>query len=167
MKLKKEKHKYTKLALYAIPIVLLLLTVCYFININNNDNNNVVDSINYKEPSKAQIENGASIKKDSNESSPDTSTEITITALNQTQLNLQIRVQINKVENEGQCTLSIYESGNILLQKKSDIQSLASITTCKGFDVALSDIPKGNLTITMEYSNALYKTSISKDVVIK
>lgn len=91
---------------------------------------------------------------------------LTITALNQTDSTLQLRVLIPSLT-QGICRLRL-ESGTKNIDLSVDTQALASTSTCKGFDIPLSQLSKGTWRAQVEYVvSEQVKGSIAQEVVIK
>lgn len=110
---------------------------------------------------------GSSSTSNSNSANNTINVPIEITSANQTNSNLEIRTQINKVTSSGKCTLNMSEvSGSGVINQSSAVQSLASISTCEGFNVPLSSLSSGYWNITINYTSANYAGSVTKQVNI-
>ncbi|NCO10857.1 hypothetical protein GW930_03055 [Candidatus Saccharibacteria bacterium] len=109
-------------------------------------------------PTDEQISDGAEIKRDSlteseQDETPQTTT-VQITAASQSAPGetVSIRAFIQKTTNQGTCTLTM-SNGNKQVLKTAQIQALPSGSTCKGFDVAFSELSSGTWNATIEYRN--------------
>lgn len=92
---------------------------------------------------------------------------ISITVANQNGDLLQVRTLIETVTTTGQCTLTATRSGSAPVTKTADIQPMASTSTCKGFDVPISELSTGTWTLTVVYKNQSITGSATKTVTIK
>lgn len=90
-----------------------------------------------------------------------------ITAANQTDTALQVRTFIQTVTNTGTCSLSMKNSQGATYTATADVQALSSTTTCKGFDIPLSQLSPGPWTIIIDFSNDSLTASTSKEVTVK
>jgi hypothetical protein len=90
-----------------------------------------------------------------------------ITAANQTDTTLQVRTFIQTVTNNGSCNLSMTNTQGATYTAAAGVQALSSTTTCKGFDIPLSQLAPGVWTITIDFSNDSLIATISKEVTIK
>jgi hypothetical protein len=79
------------------------------------------------------------------------SLSVDITASNKTSSLIQIRVQINSIVNSGTCDITL-TNGASSVHHSAAISPLASTSTCKGFDIPLSELSPGkwNYTITVK-----------------
>lgn len=89
-----------------------------------------------------------------------------ITAANQTNETLQIRTLIEDLGNEGSCTLSLTK-GSVSISRTSEIQPLSSLSTCKGFDLPLSELAPGEWSLAIDILISSRKTSIIKNITIQ
>ena len=175
----------------AILIALLtvsVLTCVYVFNGNllgwNNHNTPSHDktSANLDKPTDEQVKAGNDIKKQSVDKaggsthtppapisqpgSAKQSVEIIITAANQNSGTLQVRAQISRVVSTGQCTLIMSRAGQNVI-KTADVQSLASTSTCKGFDIPISQLSPGSWQLTLTYENDALTGSASEVTTIQ
>ncbi|MCX6728195.1 MAG: hypothetical protein NTV39_00275 [Candidatus Saccharibacteria bacterium] len=186
-----QKKKFPKkiIVIVAIAIVLVLiagaLTYVYAFNgsilgwnkAQNTSNNS--GNINYGPATTEQQQAGAKTKSGSNSDTPPTPTtvpgsnkknvQVAITSANPNSPNgpLQIRAQISAVDDTGVCTLTLTSSGKTTVTKTANTQPLASISTCKGFDVPLSELSVGTWSAQIQYSSSTLSGSTSQDIVIK
>jgi cytoskeletal protein RodZ len=127
-------------------------------------------SINYKAPTAEQKTAGSTTKQQSlsnqtkgtsgtdqppapmTQPSGQSSVQMTITAANQTASVLQVRTQIDIVADSGTCTLTLTKAGSATITQTAGIQSFASISTCKGFDIPLSQLSSGIWNIALHFS---------------
>lgn len=123
-----------------------------------------------------QINNGNDTKTGSSSDTPPVPTvikgsdkktvQLTISAANQNNQSLQIRVMIGAIESSGQCNL-LLTNGTATVKKTAGAQSQATTSTCMGFDIPLSELSGGTWSITVDYSSDKLIGTVSQDVVIK
>lgn len=84
-------------------------------------------------------------------------TSMQITALNQTDDTLQIRTLIQAIWSTGSCELTL-SNGASVVERRVDVQALPSSSTCKGFDIPLTELSGGewsvNITATRDSDTA-------------
>jgi len=148
----------------------------------NNHNTSDKPSTNLDKPTDEQIKSGNDIK-NNNATKPNGTTdtppvpaeqpgsskksvEVIITAANQNNDLLQIRAQISTVTNTGQCTLNLTKSGNTIT-KTTGAQALANTSTCKGFDIPVSELSPGSWRATLTYENDTLMGTASKTIPIQ
>ena len=90
---------------------------------------------------------------------------LTITALDQTSTELEVRAEFNKITSQGTCTLSL-TSGSQTVTRTANVQPLASVSTCQGFNVPLSNLSPGVWTATVSFSDSTSTASASKQITI-
>lgn len=93
---------------------------------------------------------------------------IAITASAQNGSTLQIRTLISTISTNGICTLTLEKSGRPTVTKTVQVQALAATSTCKGFDVPVSELANGKWKATISFSdNDLTGSVVSEvDIVI-
>lgn len=95
-----------------------------------------------------------------------TNKDIQITAAYVNNDVLQVRTLIPKVTAEGNCTIQVASSGQVVYSSSAGVQALSSSSTCKGFDVPLSSLGPGTWTITVTYTAAASTSTATKEVII-
>lgn len=190
MKTQSKKISKKPLLITAVVVILLAVSALTYVyafngNIlgwNNNKPSKEMPSTNLDAPTKEQIKAGNDIKK-GNSDKPDGSTgtptapvsqpgsnkqsiEVIITAANQNSGILQVRTQISRVVNTGQCTLNLTKSGKTVT-KTADIQALASTSTCKGFDIPVSELSAGSWNATLTYEDDTLFGTTSRVIAIQ
>lgn len=95
------------------------------------------------------------------------SVKMSITAINQTDQYLQIRSLINAVDDTGVCTLTISSASTDLIKETAETQQQAKISTCKGFDIPLSKLSKGSLSVSIEYASNQFISSVKKNFIVE
>ena len=90
-----------------------------------------------------------------------------ITATNQTDTTLQMRTLIQTVTNSGTCSLSMKSTQGATYTATAGVQAQSSTTTCKGFDIPLTQLTSGTWTISINFSNESLTASTSGEVTIK
>lgn len=140
---------------------------------NTTDNGGV----NYASPSDDEKRAGEMIKSesqskessDSTQSAPDGQVipiALTITAANQNGSLLQLRTLIDTVTSSGSCTLKMTK-GSTSVTKSVGVQALASASTCKGFDIPVSELSAGSWTASVHFENSTVKGDAAQTVLIK
>jgi hypothetical protein len=143
---------------------------------------NSPSTINYGPATSDQQKNGSTIKSNGTSgtsgsdqpSAPTTvpgssqkSVSVTITAANQNGQTLQVRVLIGVVENTGTCTLTLTQVGQTTVTKTAAAQPLASTSTCKGFDVPISELSTGIWHVNVTYNSTAFTGAATRDVTIQ
>lgn len=141
----------------------------------------------YDAPTKEQVDAGTAVKDASNQNSnsgenpndvgsdhPDkpvtnhgdskATASLTITAVNQNDGLLQIRTLIGALTNEGTCTLTLTRSGKTIITRSADVQATTNSTTCKGFDIPVSELSSGEWQATVTFENPTLKATATQSV---
>lgn len=95
------------------------------------------------------------------------SVQMSITAINQTDSLLQTRTLISAVDSNGTCKIIISNNSNITIEETAEVQSQASVSTCKGFDIPISKLSKGLWNIKIDYASDNYTSSTTKEYTIE
>lgn len=136
---------------------------------SNESKTDGVSKINYDKPTKDQKNAGSQVKQQSlsegkpTESSENESSTITeqpgkdkvtiaITTAQKNGNNLQIRAQIYATINNGTCTLMMTNEAKTLT-KTASIQALPNSSTCKGFDIPISELSTGSWQLKLHFEN--------------
>lgn len=90
-----------------------------------------------------------------------------ITSANQDTSRLRVRTLIQTVTSDGTCTLTMQGPGGKTYSATAGVQALPSTSTCKGFDVPLSQLASGSWTIKLTFSNTNLTASASKAITIQ
>jgi len=170
MKITQKKNK--KLYIIIGAIVVLLAGLSYYVfALNGNlfgwqfrkDENS---SVNMDPPTNEQVKAGQDAKEETVEEdqgkpgtgsdtpTPDPSGALTVgfSAVNQNDGKLQIRVMIEDVLSSGQCNLALTD-GNKNVTKSAAVYASASVSTCQGFDVPVSELSNGTWNITVNITS--------------
>ena len=91
---------------------------------------------------------------------------LTITAVNQNPPSLQIRSEIGAVTSEGTCTLTLTK-GTKTITKTAEIQALPRISTCKGFDIPLSELSSGQWNVALHFENNTLTADTTKQITVQ
>ena len=118
---------------------------------NQTDAHDYTRKTDLNSPSDDQKAAGDEAKKQTTENTDitkpaDGTLSIIITAANQTDTTLQLRTLIDSVISSGTCILEMTK-GQTKVTRSTDIQALASNSTCKGFDLPLSELSQGNWNV--------------------
>lgn len=169
----KQKSKKTLLvALAMILIISILLLVTYLTNRGaQNDNPTVIQDSKSKDfntpATNDEIDDGKITKENSINPPPNNSSGAALTvSANKVESYIQIHTQIDEITASGSCTLTL-SSGSTIIEKGSvEIQPLPEYSTCKGWDIAISDLPTGTWTVKVIYSAGLKTTTTTTEVTI-
>lgn len=95
--------------------------------------------------------------------------EIIITAVNQTSVSLQIRLLISTLDSNGVCTLALQNKiiPSSVITLTSGAQAMSNTSTCKGFDIPINEITKGDWQATINYETTTLKGSATKLITIE
>lgn len=94
------------------------------------------------------------------------SVSLIITAANQNPPSFQIRSEIGAVTSEGTCTLTLTK-GSKTVTKTAEVQALPRISTCKGFDIPLSELSSGQWNVTLHFENSTLIADTSKQITVQ
>lgn len=134
----------------AIAYLLLMSTGASKSDVNLNPPTS--DQIDAGNATKEQTVNGDVVKPGvGNQPSTEArqSIPITITATNQNGDMLQVRTLISSIADSGSCTLTITQ-GSKIITKQAGLQAQANSSTCKGFDVPISELSKGTYSLRID-----------------
>jgi len=124
-------------------------------------NNSPTNQNNTTEPSK--IDNP---KSDASKPVVNQQATITITALNQNNSILQIRTLISILSDTGTCKLTLTKESTIVT-RSSGTQATANSSTCKGFDIPISELSAGQWGIKIDFSSQSVSASVSTNKTIE
>ena len=183
---KSNKKAFAIIATAAI-LLLAMTATAYYLKVGP-FNNPLSDSINLEPATKDQKSTGDNIKestleqtnagKENTGSDPSPAPQpvegsdkksvgMEISAANQTDTTLQVRTFIQAVTTTGACNLAMKSTHGATYTATADVQPLSSTTTCKGFDVPLTQLTPGAWTISIDFSNNTLTASTSKEITIK
>lgn len=104
---------------------------------------------------------------DQNTPTPPSTITGSITSKNKTSTTLQIRVLIDQILSGGTCKLTLTnKSTGTTVVKSADILASPSSSTCKGFDIALSELKSGTYDITIAITSESQTGTITGNVGI-
>ena len=170
MKITQKKNK--KLIIAIAIIAILLAGLSYYVFALNGSlfgwqfHKEEASSINMDPPTDEQVKTGQDAKAQTIEedqgkpgvgndtSTPNPSDTITIgfSAINQNDGKLQIRTMIQEVLSTGQCNLTLTD-GDKTVSKSATVYPNASISTCQGFDVPVSELSSSTWSITINVTS--------------
>lgn len=90
---------------------------------------------------------------------------LVISAVNQNDGVLQIRTLIGALTEEGSCTLTLTKDSKTLTQTVG-VQPTSSSTTCKGFDVPVSQLSPGEWQAVITFENSTLKARATQVVKV-
>lgn len=91
---------------------------------------------------------------------------VSFTAANQAGNTLQVRLKIDQIISQGTCTLTLKKDGKTVT-KTASVYASASLSTCKGFDVPLSELSAGTWQLSATVSSNSLKGSATSQTEIK
>jgi hypothetical protein len=174
----------TVLAFFAAYIFILKGTFFGWSPINNS----AVTSVDYNSPTDEQTKSGNDIK-DTNSTASNAGSNpnnvgsdrpvapiikpgeskgtvtVTISAANQNDGVLQIRTLISAIASNGTCTLTLTKE-NATITRTTDVQSLPSSSTCKGFDIPESELTPGVWTAKLLFENETIKGEATRSITV-
>jgi len=191
MKINKVSHYSKKKLLLIVGLILIALGVGAIVFKDNLHKsvapNKGVNSVDYSNTTSDQKKSGDQIKLNSQDTSNKSNStksdqpiaptpipgsnksdvQISITAANQTNSTFQVRALIGAVVSNGTCTLTFQRLNSTTITKTSDVQPLANTSTCKGFDIPLSELTTGVWHMTISYIDASLTGTAEEDITIK
>lgn len=181
MKINKDHRFFTpkKLLITLVIIVLGLgsyVAYAMFSASRQSSTREFHDSINYEPPTDEQKEAGDKRKEEmiskeddaTNPSGDDQSRDILVSysALNQADGQLLVRALIGAVANDGTCTLTLIK-GEMMVTKTAGTQSGPSSSTCKGFNVPVSELSSGEWTAQLQVQVGTRQGKVSQKVTVQ
>ena len=184
MKIQKRHSKKNKLPILITAIVLAVLITggsvfAYFSFIkpqtsqpSNSNDSKQDNTVDYQTPSDDQIEagNGAKedfIDKENSSETPKPSVGVSITSESQNANLYQIGTIVSTTNAEGKCLLTLATPNQTTITQEVGVQVYPNYATCKGFSIDTTNLYKGNWSVTIDYSDANSKGSVTKAIVIK
>lgn len=166
MNITQKKNK--KLYLIIAAIFVLLAGFSYYVFALNGNlfgwqfRKDETSSVNMDPPTDDQVKAGQNAKEETVEEdqgkpgtgdgtpTPNLSGALTVgfSAVNQNDSKLQVRVMIEEVLSSGQCNLTLTDSSKTVT-KSAAVYPTASISTCQGFDIPVSELSNGTWNITV------------------
>ena len=156
----------------SVILVCLLITgaIIYSIHYENKNTNSKLTEDSQQIDTNVQAPNNEDTKIPTQTTEPTENTPEglsgSITALSQGASNLEVRVLINSITDEGECKLTITK-GSTVIEKVSSIQPQSSSSTCEGFSIPLSDLSAGSWEVEINISSAGRSTTLNGDIAIK
>ena len=177
MKIKKKKETSTlKKTLIVVASLLLVGSMTYLVyglvaHKNSQKNDTPPNSIDYTPPTDEQKAAGDRQKEETTKEPRDEITgdnraiNVTFTALNQVEGQVQIRTLIDAVSSDGNCTLTLTKSGTTVT-KQSGIQAGPNTSTCMGFNIPVSELSPGTWTVSANVVIGTQKGNATKDFTV-
>lgn len=174
---KRRKNKVLTIIIIAV-IAIALFLVYWFVIKTDDKADNTADNTTTNNTKQVEVDSDdtSTINTDNNASKPteqtspeqnNTGNEISgyVTSKNIDGNVLRIRVQINELLASGQCELKLSKSG-MTVTKTAGVYNSASISTCEGFDVPISELSAGNWTITINVTSGSRSGAINDEVSV-
>lgn len=170
MKITQKKNK--KLYIIIVGIIVLLAGLSYYVFALNGNlfgwqfHKDDASSVNMDPPTTEQVKAGQDAKKETVEEnqgkpgtgddtptpSPSGALTVGFSAINQNDGKLQIRTMIEEILSSGQCNLTLTD-GSKNVTKSAAVYPTASISTCQGFDIPVSELSNGTWNITVNVTS--------------
>ena len=185
MKINKKNSTQQKKSVFIISIIaaVLLVAISAAILIKVAPNSNQGSTINLDKPTEEQLQTGDDIKNEANgensqtgsdpalppkaiEGSDQKTVNTEITAANIDGAVLHVRTLIQYVTTTGSCTLTLTGPQQRTYTATAAIQAMPSSSTCRGFDIALSDLSSGEWKIELSFVDSNIIGSSSSKVLI-
>ena len=91
---------------------------------------------------------------------------ITAATVDKSTATLYVRSLIQTISSNGTCTLSMRHSSGRIYSNSAGSQAGPSTSSCKGFNVPLSQLTPGKWTITIRYEDATVTGAAEGEVTI-
>lgn len=163
------------LVILAIVLVLLVgsgVTYALFQPWNNQESqteSEAVNDVDYDKATQDQIDNGADIKEDVINNDTPTLTNnlsLTISSFKKDPSTYHIGVDIAQLISSGGCKVTLSSPNKQSKTYTSDIQALPGYSTCKGFDIPLSELQSVNWTIEASVTSGSSNGTAKGEVTI-
>lgn len=80
--------------------------------------------------------------------------------------SFKITAEIGALTNEGTCTLTLAK-GSKTITKTANVQALPRTSTCKGFDIPLSELSSGQWNLTLHFENSTLVADATKQITVQ
>lgn len=122
-----------------------------------------VGEIDYSSPTKSDEKPITEVQDPATITKPTTGPDIPVSISYMGGSPLQIRVVIPELLTSGECKLHIVSSSGKVYDEKSDLFPTSNTTTCKGFNVATTEIGQGSYTTSVTVTSGERTGTVSKD----
>lgn len=78
---------------------------------------------------------------------------VLLSSANQNDGILQVRIMIGALISEGTCSLTLSRNGAIVT-RSAGVQALSNSSTCKGFDIPVTELSSGSWTAEIKFENS-------------
>jgi hypothetical protein len=93
------------------------------------------------------------------------SVSVSFSSVNQNDGILQIRIEIAALTNEGRCSLKLTNETKSFTST-ANVQALSNTSTCKGFNIPVSELSKGKWSAGVIFDNPSLMGSASSEVTV-
>ena len=171
-------HKHSYRVALVITIVVLLLALAGYtlwrLIPQTSSQNSAVDQqkqaqtlgSTIKQQSIQNAESSSTKQTNGSQQTNDTQSTISITGTNQSPTTFSVRTVIDKVIGSGTCTITLTHQ-TTKVTHMVDIQPLATTSTCKGFDIPLSQLSVGTWETSITFSGGGFSGSTTTQVEIR
>lgn len=164
--------KYSCICFVAVVLILLGMNLTHAGPFSNKSTNQIKSAQTNKDKNKitTQPTTNASKTPTNNELTNDQTTENTVNAsityIQQDSASLRIGTVIEAVASSGTCTLNLTKD-NKTVTRTSEIQAMASTSTCKGFEIPLPELSIGTWSIKIDITLSSKQAHLSDTYTIK
>lgn len=171
---KQKKSSYRYLIILVAAAILLLGGLVFYLLFNNareatkQSSEHSINIIDYSPPTSEQ--SAPASDTDKNDGTPDENSSnlsVSITSANQDNGMLRVRSLIQPAVSSGECHITLENTSSQKIENTSDIQNLASSSTCKGFDIPIGSLSAGKWTITLKVSANKSAGTATKEITIQ
>lgn len=170
MKLKQKKSNKKIPFILAIVVIFIVAISVYVFAFNGSifgwQFRKDDPTVNLDPPTNEQKETGNQTKRDAiekNQEKPDNedtpgadnssdSLSVSFSTINQNENGLQIRVMIQEVFTDGTCVVTLTHEDQVVT-KTASIYPMASVSTCKGFEIPIAELSAGTWNIEATVTN--------------
>lgn len=180
MKINRSSNKktivFTLCALVVIAVA--IATLLYLKNQSDKQQDKTSDAKQQKaagEQTKSNAIDASNGKAEANDTPPapqpiegtsKSSVGVTMTASTQNGSVYQMRFQIDSPTTDGTCTLTLTK-GSSTVTKTANVQALAKISTCQGFDVPVSELSPGQWSAHLSYESSTLTGSTTSTITVR
>lgn len=129
---------------------------------SSQQNKDSQETPNTQPPTEEEVKTGEQEKNNAVQEDNPTSVALTITALNSDESFFRVRTLINNVVT-GNCRLSMTK-GDKTVTRTAAVQSMATSSTCAGFDIPRSELSTGTWSLSIEATTSRGAAKTSREV---
>lgn len=180
MKINRSSNKKPIILSLCVVVVAAaaIVTFLYLKNQSNKQQSETSDAKQQKaagEQTKSNAVDASNGKAEANDTPPapqpiegtsKSSVGVTMTASAQNGSMYQMRFQIDSPTTDGTCTLTLTK-GSSTVTKTANVQALAKISTCQGFDIPVSELSPGQWGAHLSYESSTLTGSTTSTISVQ